>query len=56
MTSMRADMVGGISSGYMKRLSIGVEIIALPYILFLGERPDNAKCICVCGVCMATMR
>jgi ABC-type multidrug transport system ATPase subunit len=36
MTSMRSDVVSGISSGYMKRLSIGVEIVALPYILFLG--------------------
>lgn len=37
MTDKRGDVVGHLSSGYVKRLSIAVEIISLPYILFLDE-------------------
>lgn len=37
MTEKRNVLVANLSSGYIKRLSIAVEIIALPYILFLDE-------------------
>lgn len=37
MTDKRGDTVGDLSGGFVKRLSIAVEIISLPYILFLDE-------------------
>lgn len=37
MTEKRRDIVAHLSSGFVKRLSIAVEIISLPYILFLDE-------------------
>ena len=37
MASQKDSMVADLSSGFVKRLSIAVEIIALPYILFLDE-------------------
>ncbi len=37
MNDVRNCKVSEISSGYVKRLSIAVELVPLPYILFLDE-------------------